>query len=135
MKTKTVYEWALEVVDENDDIIDVLHHDELALIDDDQLARVLSGETYETDFGSSGAITVRLELALTRRRYQCLPTYDMQGKQGDDLLDLLDIGYAYVGAEHHACLPESFVEATGKVPQRFKAEWARRALAIPGDDV
>jgi hypothetical protein len=135
MKIKTTYEWALEVVDEHDDIIDIWHHDDLKHYTDEQIGLVLNRNSFTIEFGATGTVLCRYELALTKRRYECLPTYDMQGNPGDDLLDLLDIGYAYIGAEHHACLPDSFVEATGKVPQRFKAAWARRALAIPGDAV
>lgn len=138
MKTKTAYEWALETVTTDDnDILDVWHHDSLADLSDDQIRCVLSGERFTAttwitaDFGAAGPLEVRYELALTKRRYECLPTTILStGKPGEDLLDLLDIGYAYVGNEEPGQLPAEFDEAPGKVPARFKAAWAARVAAI-----
>lgn len=132
MKTKTAYEWALETVTTDDnDILDVWHHGSLADFSDDQIRRVLSGERFTVDGGAAGPLEVRYELALTKRRYECLPTTILStGKPGEDMLDLLDIGYAYVGNEEPGQLPAEFDEAPGKVPARFKAAWAARVAAI-----
>lgn len=130
MKIKTVYEWKLEVVDANDDILDIEHGDSLECFSDDQLKRVINQTQTSEDFGATGVITVRLELALTRRRYECLPTYNAKGQQGEDILDLLDIAYAYIGREADGELPAEFDEAPGKVPARFLAQWAARAARI-----
>lgn len=132
MKTKTAYEWALETVTTDDnDILDVWHHGSLADFSDDQIRRVLSGERFTVDGGAAGPLEVRYELALTKRRYECLPTTILStGKPGEDMLDLLDIGYAYVGHDADGELPAEFDEAPGKVPARFKAAWAARVAAI-----
>jgi len=130
MKIKTVYEWKLEVVDANDDILDIEHGDSLECFSDDQLKRVIGNIQTSEDFGATGVITVRLELAVTKRRYECLPTYNAQGRPGEDILDLLDIGYAYIGREADGELPAEFDEAPGKVPTRFLAQWAARAARI-----
>ena len=132
-KTKTVYEWALETVttDGYDDIVDVWHHDDLNHYSDEQIRLVLSGETFTVDFGAAGHIDVRYELALTKRRYECMPTYDLAtGEQGDDLLDLMDVGYAYIGNENWGELPAEFYEAPGKVPARYKAALTARLEAM-----
>ena len=131
MKTKTVYEWKLEVVDSNDDILDIEHGDSLECFSDDQLTRVINQTQTSEDFGATGVITVRLELAVTKRRYECLPAYNLEtGQQGEDILDLLDIGYAYIGREADGELPAEFDEAPGKVPTRFLAQWAARAARL-----
>ena len=130
MKTKTTYEWALEVVDEHDDIIDVWHHDDLKHYTDKQIGLVLNRNSFTVEFGATGTVLCRYELALTKRRYEVLPTYNAKGEAGDDLLDLLDIGYAYVGCDNERELPDEFDEAPGKVPARFKAALAKRLTNI-----
>jgi len=81
-------------------------------------------------FGATGTVLCRYELALTKRRYEVLPTYNAKGNAGDDLLDLLDIGYAYVGSDDEGKLPERWDDVPGKVPARFKADLAKRLTNI-----
>jgi hypothetical protein len=133
MKIKTVYEWKLEVVDANDDILDIEHGDHLECFSDEQLKRVIGNIQTREDFGALGMVTVRLELAVTKRRYECLPTFNAQGQQGEDILDLLDIGYAYIGREADGELPSTFDEAPGRVPSKFLAQWEARAAYINSD--